>query len=252
MDRLRRRLGGRPLLHRLRAAARRRDDRAVRGQAGRHPGRRRVLAGGRASTASRRCSPRRPRSARSRRRTRTAALLAELRPVVAADPVPGRRAARPRHLRSGRASGSASRSSTTGGRPRPAGRSPRTCAASSRCRSSRARRRCRCRASTSRSSTSAATPCRAGHRGRDLHRGCRCRPGTLPTLWGDDERFVASYLSAFDGLLPHRRRRLRRRGRLPVRDGPHRRRHQRGRAPAVHRVDGGGARRATRPSRSAR
>ncbi len=24
-------------------------------------------------------------------------------------------------------------------------------------------------------------------------------PGTLPTLWGDDERFVSSYLSAFDG-----------------------------------------------------
>ncbi len=24
-------------------------------------------------------------------------------------------------------------------------------------------------------------------------------PGTLPTLWGDDERYVASYLSAFDG-----------------------------------------------------
>jgi propionyl-CoA synthetase len=24
-------------------------------------------------------------------------------------------------------------------------------------------------------------------------------PGTLPTLWGDDDRFVASYLSAFDG-----------------------------------------------------
>ena len=24
-------------------------------------------------------------------------------------------------------------------------------------------------------------------------------PGTLPTLWGDDERFIASYLSAFDG-----------------------------------------------------
>ena len=36
-------------------------------------------------------------------------------------------------------------------------------------------------------------------------------------------------------LLPDRRRRLRRRGRLPVRDGPHRRRHQRGRAPAVDR-----------------
>ena len=24
-------------------------------------------------------------------------------------------------------------------------------------------------------------------------------PGTLPTLWGDDERYVSSYLSAFDG-----------------------------------------------------
>ena len=36
VDRLRRRLGGRPLLHRLRAADHRRDDRALRGQAGRH------------------------------------------------------------------------------------------------------------------------------------------------------------------------------------------------------------------------
>ena len=72
VDGVRRRLGRRPLLHRLRAAAGRRDDRALRGQAGRHAGRRRVLAGHRASTASRRCSPRRPRSGRSRRRTRTA------------------------------------------------------------------------------------------------------------------------------------------------------------------------------------
>ena len=47
VDRLRRRLGRRPLLHRLRAADRRRDDGALRGQAGRHPGRRRVLAGDR-------------------------------------------------------------------------------------------------------------------------------------------------------------------------------------------------------------
>ena len=45
VDRLRRRLGGRPLLHRLRAAARRCDDGALRGQAGGDPGRRRVLAG---------------------------------------------------------------------------------------------------------------------------------------------------------------------------------------------------------------
>ena len=52
--------------------------------------------------------------------------------------------------------------------------------------------------------------------------------------------------------LPDRRRRPVRRRRLPVRDGPHRRRDQRGRAPAVHRRDGGGAGRATRRSPSAR
>ena len=46
---------------------------------------------------------------------------------------------------------------------------------------------------------------RAGRAGRRRTRrarsacGCRCRPGTLPTLWGDDDRYVASYLSAFDG-----------------------------------------------------
>ena len=62
---LRRRLGRRPLLHRLRAAAARLHDGALRGQAGRHARRRRVLARDRASTACRRCSPRRRRSARS-------------------------------------------------------------------------------------------------------------------------------------------------------------------------------------------
>ena len=48
VDRQRRRLGGRPLLHRLRAAAGRVHDGALRGQAGGDAGRRRVLAGGRA------------------------------------------------------------------------------------------------------------------------------------------------------------------------------------------------------------
>ena len=28
-------------------------------------------------------------------------------------------------------------------------------------------------------------------------------PGSLPTLWNDDERFVSSYMSTYDGLLPH-------------------------------------------------
>ena len=49
--------------------------------------------------------------------------------------------------------------------------------------------------------------------------------------------------------LRHRRRRVPRRGRLPVRDGPHRRRDQRRRAPAVHRGDGGGARQPPRRGR---
>ncbi len=67
-------------------------------------------------------------------------------------------------------------------------------------------------------------------------------PGTLTTLWGDDERFVASYLSAYDGYYLSGDGGLPRRGRLPVRDGPHRRRHQRRRAPPLDRLDGGGAR----------
>ena len=58
----------------------------------------------------------------------TGELLADARPLVAAHAVPRRGAARPRHLPLGRPSGSASRSSTTGGRPRPAGRSRPTCA----------------------------------------------------------------------------------------------------------------------------
>ena len=65
-----------------------------------------------------------------------------------ADAVPGRRAARSRHLPLGDRGSSGSRSSTTGGRPRPAGRSRRTRAGWSRCRSRRARRRLPSRATT--------------------------------------------------------------------------------------------------------
>ena len=66
-------------------------------------------------------------------------------------------------------------------------------------------------------------------------------PGCLPTLVAR-RRAVRRLLPVrASGLLPHRRRRPPRRGRLPVRDGPDRRRDQRGRAPAVHRGDGGGA-----------
>ena len=68
----RRRLGRRPLLHRLRAAAHRRDHRSLRGQAGRHARRGRLLAGHRATTASRPCSPPPPPTGRSSARTPTA------------------------------------------------------------------------------------------------------------------------------------------------------------------------------------
>ena len=78
---------------------------------------------------------------------------------------------------------------------------------------------------------------------------CRCRPGALPTLWSDDERFVGVLPVRLPRLLPDRRRRAPGRGRLPVRHGPHRRRDQRGRAPAVDRRDGGGAGRAPRRGR---
>ena len=51
--------------------------------------------------------------------------------------------------------------------------------------------------------------------------------------------------------LPVRRRGLPGRGRIPVRYGSHRRRHQRGRAPALHWIDGGRHDSAPRPWRSA-
>ena len=70
VDGLRRRLGRRAFLHRLRAAAARRHHDHVRGQAGGDAGRRGVLAGHRRARRGRRCSPRPPSSGPSRRRTR--------------------------------------------------------------------------------------------------------------------------------------------------------------------------------------
>ena len=96
-------------------------------------------------------------------------------------------------------SGSACRSSTTGGRPRPAGRSRRTCAASSRCRSSRARRPCRCRATTSQVLDPTGQPVAAGRGGGDLPQAAaaaraRCRRCGATTS-GSSRRTS----SAFDG-----------------------------------------------------
>ena len=90
------------------------------------------------------------------------------------------------------------RRSTTGGRRRPAGRSRPTCAAWSRCRSSRDRPASPSPATTCGSSTARAPNCRRGTTAPSSS-ACRCPPGTLPTLWGDDQRYIDSYLRTFDG-----------------------------------------------------
>ena len=82
---------------------------------------------------------------------------------------------RPRHATTGPRGSWPARSSTTGGRPRPAGRSRRTASASSRCRSSRARRPCRCPATTCASSPTTGPRPRPARRATSRS-GCRCRP----------------------------------------------------------------------------
>ncbi len=237
VDRLRRRLGRRPLLHRLRAAARRRDDGALRGQAGRHAGRGRVLAGDRRARrqgAVHRADgvPRDQEGGPGRR-----SCWRDARPVVAA-----RRCSWP-------ASGS-TRTPTTGptdalgvpgDRPLVADRDrladrrqparPRADADQARLADGAGARATTCGCSTS-------TGSEVAGRRRRARSACELPlpPGALPTLWNDDERFVASYLSAFDGYYLSGDGGLHRRGRLPVRHGPHRRRHQRRRAPAVDRA----------------
>ena len=71
------------------------------------------------------------------------------------------------------------RSSTTGGRPRPAGRSRPTCAVWTRCRSSPGPHRCECRGMTCKSSTSTARTPRAA-RTAPSRSSCRCRPARCP------------------------------------------------------------------------
>ena len=129
---LRRGLGRRPLLHRLRAAAARLHDDPVRGEAGRDARRGRVLARGRrarrADAVHRADGIPRDQEGGSRRRAarRSTTWAASRRcssPASAPTPTPT----------TGRATCSASRSSTTGGRPRRDGRSRRTASASSPC-----------------------------------------------------------------------------------------------------------------------
>ena len=169
---------------------------------------------------------------------------APARRLVAAHAVPGRRAARPGHLRSGRASRLGVPvvdhwwQTETGW---PIVRQPaRAGAAADQAGLAVA---CRCPATTCRCWTTGGQPAAGRHRGRDLHPAAAAagHPADAVARRRAVRRVVPVRLRR---LLPDRRRRLRRRGRLRLRDGPHRRRDQRGRAPAVDRVDGGGAGRA--------
>ena len=226
---------------------------ALRGQAGRHAGRGRVLAGGRRAPASRPCSPRPPRSGRSRRRTRTPRCSR------------GHDISSPARRCSSPASGSTP-TRTTGRRDllgvpvidhwwqtetgwpiaaNPRGLEPLPVKPGS-------PDACRCPATTSRCWTSTASRSERGHEGSDLASGCRCRPARCRRCGTTTSATSASYLTAFAGYYLTGDGGYVDDGRLPVRHGPHRRRHQRRRPPAVDRSDGGGASPRTRPSPSAR
>ena len=195
---VRRRLGRRALLHRLRAAAGRGHDRALRGQAGRHAGRRAVLAGRRRARREEHVHRARRRSGRSRRRTRRASTRAKYDLSALRVPVPGRRAARPGDLPLG-----VGPAGHPGDRPLVADRD--------RLADRRQPGRHRAAADQARLADPAAARLgRAGpRRRREAGRAdgtdgaivvkLPMPPGSLPTLWNDDERFVSSYMSAFDG-----------------------------------------------------
>ena len=99
--------------------------------------------------------------------------------------VPRRRAGRPRHAPVGRSTPRRAGASITGGRRRRAGRSPATPSGSASCRSSPARRRCRCPATSCRRSTRRRQPVPPGETGT-LAIKLPLPPGCLPTLWNND------------------------------------------------------------------
>ena len=203
LGRLRRRLGGRPFLHRATrrccTAARRCCTRASR-WARRTPA---PSGASSPSTVSPPCSRRPPPSAPSRRRIPRASTSAATTCAPSARcswpasaPIP-RPSSGPRPT-------SRCRSTTTGGRRRPAGRSAAIRWAWARCPSSTARRRCRCRATTCRCSTPAGKPVKTGETGT-LAIKLPLPPSCLPTLWNNDERFRNELPVGVSRLLHHRR-----------------------------------------------
>ena len=184
-----------------------RDHHRLRGQAGRHARRRHLLAGDRGAPGRAASSPRRRPSARSSARTRRASWSTRLRPD--------------RRLRYLFLAGERADPDTivwaqtapegAGDRPLVADRDRlgdrrRTRRGSSSCRSSSARRRCRCPATTCRSCRRPATPLPPGELGAVAIR-LPLPPGTLPTLWNADEPVREVLPRHLPRLLRDRRRR---------------------------------------------
>ena len=236
---LRRGLGGGPLLHLLRAAAARLHHRSsTRASRSARPTPARSGASS-PSTAWRRCSPRRPPSAPSRRRTPRASTSA-LRPHPLPHAVPGRRARRPGDHQVGR------------GQPQGAGLRPLV-ADGDRLADLRqpggARRaagevRLADRADAGLRPAGAGRSGQAGRAGRDGHaRRQAAAAAVLPADAVGERRGLPRELSGrVSRLLHHQGRRPHRRRRLRLRHGAHRRRHQRRRPPPLDRADGGGGR----------
>ena len=133
---------------------------------------------------------------------------------------------------------SACRWSTTGGRPRPAGRSRRTAGPGAAAGQARARRPAGARLRRPDPRPDGAEVPRRSRRAIAIR--LPLPPGTLPTLWGRRRALRDSYLARFPATTRPATAGSVRRRRLPVRDGPHRRRDQRRRPPAVDRSHGGG------------
>ena len=110
---------------------------------------------------------------------------------------------------------------TTGGRPKRAGPFAPTRADWTPCPSSRAHPPCRCPALTCSIVDGSGAEVDAGTEG-NIVLGLPLPPGTLTTLWRNDDRYVSSYLQAFEGCYATGDSRLPGRGRLCLRDGPHR------------------------------
>ena len=241
LDRLRHRLGRRPFLHRLRAAAAWLRERALRGQADRHAGRRRLLARDR-GLQGRRVLHRADRLSRRAQGGPGGQAAQELFDRLAAHSVPRRRARRSRHGRlGGEALGRPGRRSLVADGDgladrRQSGR-PRHVADQA-----RARRPCRCRATTFDVVDEAAKPRAAPGRWARSSSSCRCRPAACRRSTGQDERMRESYLSEFPGYYKTSDAGLHRRGWLSHHPRPHRRHHQCRGPSAVDRRHGGGGR----------